>query len=121
MFVAIAIALVALCTPDALAQVPTTPTTVPISKVEYCYYPHGPDGCTGAVDKTSCAAWVAYQSPRVNGRTSKVTVTDNCAATGCWSFQTKSGPDRMWMYAASCGECKAWGTAGGVPPAVYQT
>ena len=124
MFVAITIALVALCTPDALAQVSTTVTTpttvVPISKVEYCYTDvANADGtysdakCNGAVDKTSCAcqgaAWVAEhkKSPKL-GWAGEVVVatTDNCAATGCWSFQIKSGPNRMWMFAASCDECK---------------
>ena len=68
MFVAIAIALVALCTPDALAQVPTDPNTAPITKVEYCFsnYTGTPvwnpkcnhDG--PGTDKISCAAFFAY-------------------------------------------------------------
>ena len=130
----VAIALVALCmrTPAALAQyVPTTPTTLPISKVEYCYtaacagtVDDTDDDDGGEADKAGCADYFAYQTRRWM----EVTLTNNCATTGCWSFQPKSDSPadieqaNMWMYGPSCGECKDYGSTSGVPvPAVYQT
>ena len=103
--------------PDALAQVPTDPNTAPITKVEYCYsnYTGKPVHTTcnhdgPGTDKISCAAFFASFG---HMHSTDAAVTDNCAATGCWSFQPKSDSRAdieradMGKYWSLCGECRS--------------